>query len=171
MANTTYAEVYDAFLASITDDMYISWTKEDTYADLFPLLKSAIVRFFMPREDLRSVGPTEDGEPCFTCELSYDTINLLVLLMTREWLARQMNTVRIVQTQLTGSDAKAINTKQQAEAVKTAQEANATAIARAYHDYEYQTFDEESKQTRVSDLDLSSGSTSNMKTRGRYRDR
>lgn len=168
MANTTYAEVYDAFLSSITDDMYISWTKEDTYADLFPLLKSAIVRFFMPREDLRSVS-SDYGEPCFTCELSYDTINLLVLLMTREWLARQMNTVRIVQTQLTGSDAKAINTRQQAEAVKIAQEANAAAISRAYHDYEYQTVDEESKQTRVSDLDLSSGSTSSLKTRGRYR--
>lgn len=168
MANTTYAEVYDAFLASITDDMYISWTKEDTYADISNLLKSAIVRFFMPREDLRSVD-YDYGEPCFTCELSYDTINLLVLLMTREWLARQMNTVRIVQTQLTGSDAKAINTKQQAEAVKIAQEANAAAISRAYHDYEYQTFDEESKQTRVSDLDLSSGSTSSIKTRGRYR--
>ena len=34
---TPFQTIYDAFLNSITDDMYIEWTEEETYADINPV--------------------------------------------------------------------------------------------------------------------------------------
>ena len=46
---TPFQTIYDAFLNSITDDMYIEWTEEETYDDLKNILLSAMSGFQFPR--------------------------------------------------------------------------------------------------------------------------
>lgn len=174
---TSYEEIYDEFLSKVTDDLYVTWTpdidekteeeawdKDAIYSDLSGFLKTAIRRFFLPKEDIYTVV-TEEGKNYFSSALSQATIDILVLLMVREWLARQMNNVRITEIQYTGSDAKAINTKSQAEAIKVAQDANEKAIKEAYYLYDYQDFDEKNKMMVMNDPNLTSKSSVSTKVR------
>lgn len=175
MANeTSYKNIYDNFLSLVTDDLYstgaddTTWTQDATYADLEILLENAKVKFFLPKEDILSYT-TVGNDKYFTSTLSVGTIDILTLLMIREWLARQMNTVRITETQYTGSDAKAINTKAQAEAIKVAQDANQLELKSAYHRYQYQSINQDTKIAEVSELNLTSGTKYAASTRGKYR--
>lgn len=157
-SGTSYAEVYNSFLNRVTDDMFISWTKEETYEDIDSLLNIAITRFRMPRENLRSYIWTldEDGFQIkqFTSVLSYETIDILALLMVREWINRQINTVRLTEMQYTGNDLKAINTKVQMEALAAIKKNTDVELTGAYHSYQYQYFDEDKGKWRVSNLNL-----------------
>ena len=46
---TPFQTIYDAFLSSITDDMYMEWTEEETYADIKNIFLSAMSGFQFPR--------------------------------------------------------------------------------------------------------------------------
>lgn len=46
---TPLQTIYDAFLSSITDDMYMEWTKEETYDDIKNIFLSAMSGFQFPR--------------------------------------------------------------------------------------------------------------------------
>lgn len=168
---TSYEEIYEEFLSKVTDDLYVTWTpdideetedeiwnKEAVYSDISNFLKTAIRRFFLPKEDIYTVI-VEDEKQYFSSKLSQATIDILVLLMVKEWLARQMNNVRITELQYTGSDAKTLNTKSQAEAIKTAQEANEKAIKEAYYLYTYQSIDVTDNSVKVNSFDLTSKSS------------
>lgn len=49
---TTFQEMYDFFLAGITDDMFMELTKEDTEAMLEEILLASLPHFEFPRQDL-----------------------------------------------------------------------------------------------------------------------
>ena len=49
VAPTTFQEMYDFFLAGITDDMFMEMTKEDTIAILEEILLAALPHFEFPR--------------------------------------------------------------------------------------------------------------------------
>ena len=49
---TLFATVYNRFLGTITDDMYLELTPEDTIKDLQNLLIAAIPGFEFPRQNL-----------------------------------------------------------------------------------------------------------------------
>ena len=52
--NTTpFSDIYESFLSKITDDMYMEFTKEDTYKMLQDLLITSIPKFEFPRIQLR----------------------------------------------------------------------------------------------------------------------
>ena len=46
---TPFQVIYDAFFALVTDDMYLEWAEEDTYADIKNILLAAIPKFEFPR--------------------------------------------------------------------------------------------------------------------------
>jgi hypothetical protein len=46
---TPFQTIYDAFLSSITDDMYMEWTEEETYDDIKNIFLSAMSGFQFPR--------------------------------------------------------------------------------------------------------------------------
>ena len=52
MAGTKFSAVYNRFLNSVTDDMYLELTPEDTLRDLQNLLTTAIPGFEFPRQNL-----------------------------------------------------------------------------------------------------------------------
>lgn len=110
---TSFSEVYEMFMHGITDDMYISWTRQETYEDLKPFLQKAVARFRYPKVVL--TYNAEDEE--FTNTLNTEEIFILSLLMSIEWIDRQMLTVRLTELQYTGSDAKVLGTKAQMSAL------------------------------------------------------
>ena len=52
LKKTSFLTIYDAFLAKVTDDMYMELTEEDTYSMLQDLLINTLPRFEFPRFDL-----------------------------------------------------------------------------------------------------------------------
>lgn len=106
---TPFQEVYDYFLHSITDDLYITLDEEETKEDLFLFLKKATVKFRYPKKDL-SYNKESDS---FNESLDSIECYILSLYMLLEWLDRQMATVRLTELQYTGSDLKSIGTKSQ----------------------------------------------------------
>lgn len=51
-SNTTFEEMYDFFLAGITDDMFMEMTKEDTEELLEEILLAALPNFEFPRKNI-----------------------------------------------------------------------------------------------------------------------
>ena len=122
---TPFSTIYDSFFNHITDDMYMEWTKEDTYNDAQGILLSAIPRFEFPRVNLfdYSLGEIVDkttineetGEESttrewvggfFNCELSHEEINILAVSMVVEWLGRQLASTENIRMKYSGSDFK-----------------------------------------------------------------
>ena len=118
--NTSFNEIYDRFLGSITDDMYVEWTREDTEKDLKNILIAAIPNFEFPRFPLYDYG-----EDSYNCHLTDEEINILALLMYNNWLQRQVASIENTRMKYSGSDfkmtsqanhlAKLISLKQEAE--------------------------------------------------------
>lgn len=105
--NTPFSDVYDSFLAKITDDMYMELTKDETYKMLEDLLISSIPKFEFPRVNLFDYerGKTEQNSTIiideqtgesreeitneytvgyFNVQLSMEEINILATYMIVE---------------------------------------------------------------------------------------
>lgn len=117
-SNTTtpFQIIYDSFLGRITDDMYLEWTPEDTYADLKNILLNSISSFEFPRfplfdydleaeYDNEETGLTE-STGAFNSELTREEIDIIAHLMTIEWLGRQVASVENTRMKYSGSDFK-----------------------------------------------------------------
>ncbi len=111
---TPFSSVYESFQHSVTDDMYIAWSDPEINEDLLPFLITATTKFKGAEHNLRDYDLDSEA---FTEELVQDEISILTGLMVLEWIARQMQTVRLTELQYTGSDAKALNTKSQMDAL------------------------------------------------------
>ncbi len=108
--STDFSLIYNNFLHTVTDDMYISWSEEETYEDLQGFLTSAIVNFRFPKQNLFDYNLELEH---FNLKLTPEEIDIITTLMVIEWLKRQITTVRLTELQYTGSDAKVLNTKNQ----------------------------------------------------------
>ena len=108
--STDFSLIYNNFLHTVTDDMYISWSEEETYEDLQGFLTSAIVNFRFPKQNLFDYDLDLEQ---FNLKLTPEEIDIITTLMIIEWLKRQITTVRLTELQYTGSDAKVLNTKNQ----------------------------------------------------------
>lgn len=101
MENTSFQEIYDRFLNRITDDMYVEWTQEDTYNDLYNILIAAIPGFEFPHFPLYDY--TDDS---FNSHLTQEEINILSVLMMIEWLTRQIASIENTRQKYSSSDFK-----------------------------------------------------------------
>ncbi len=98
---TSFQEMYDFFLAGITDDMFMELTREDTEECLEELLLAAIPQFEFPRKDLFDVD-LEDKR--FNCELDLEEKMILRQYMIVEWIGYQLANVDLVRQKYSGSD-------------------------------------------------------------------
>lgn len=78
---TTFQEMFDFFLAGITDDMFMELTREDTEEMLQEILLAAIPHFEFPRIDLYDVDLTNKT---FNNSLNLDEKMILRQYMTSE---------------------------------------------------------------------------------------
>lgn len=101
---TTFQEMYDFFLAGITDDMFLEMTPEDTQLVLEELLLAALPHFEFPRWenpfDLDLVNKT------FSAKLSTEEMMIIRQYMISEWLGYQLANIDLVRQKYSGSDFK-----------------------------------------------------------------
>lgn len=108
---TLFKKVYDAFFDKITDDMYLEFTKAETERDCQSILINALPAFEFPRFSLYNYTKCEvlsdvDDTSYFNDDLTIEEINILALLMKKEWLQRQVNSVELTRQKYYGSDFK-----------------------------------------------------------------
>ena len=122
MANlytTPFSDIYDSFLAKVTDDMYMELSKDDTYQMLEELLLSAIPKFEFPRKDVSdykksyTTTTTVDEQTktvykvgFFNNKLTSEEINILATYMVVEWLGQQLASIENVRMKYSGTDFK-----------------------------------------------------------------
>ena len=123
--NTTpFSYIYESFLSKITDDMFMEFTKEDTYKLLQDLLLSSIPKFEFPRFNVFDyvLGSEEEQEKIdeegnteitnnyivgyFNSVLSLEEINILATYMVVEWLGQQLASIENTRMKFSGTDFK-----------------------------------------------------------------
>ena len=95
---TQFSKVYNRFFDSITDNMYIEWTEQDTKKDVQNILIASIPGFEFPKvslnfEKLEYNLETFSDDSYFYEDLSQEEINILVNLMLINWLQRQITSI------------------------------------------------------------------------------
>lgn len=97
-----FQKVYDSFLRSITEDMYVVLSPEDTERDEEDILIGAISNFEFPRCSL-----TYDlTNKCFDEDLTQEEIDILGTCMREIWAQRQYYSCDLIRMGYTGSDFK-----------------------------------------------------------------
>ncbi len=82
MENTSFQEMYDFFLAGVTDDMFMELTREDTEAMLEEILMAALPHFEFPKDkDLFSL---DLKNKVFTAKLSLEEMMIIRQYMISE---------------------------------------------------------------------------------------
>lgn len=102
---TTFQEMYDFFLAGITDDMFMELTKEDTEALLEEILLAALPWFEFPVEKNLLIS-TDTQEKNFGVVLNLEEKMIIRQYMIVEWLGYQLASVDLVRQKYSGSDFK-----------------------------------------------------------------
>jgi hypothetical protein len=83
---TPLTDIYDAFLAKVTDDEWGLWDLDEVYQDLEAILKGAISFFRFPKNSLEII--TVEDEKFFINKLTGNEIQILATYMKCEWLNR-----------------------------------------------------------------------------------
>lgn len=101
---TTFQEMYDFFLAGITDDMFMEMTLEDTLAVLEEILLAALPHFEFPRE--KDLFDLDLENKCFSAKLSLEEMMIIRQYMISEWIGYQLATIDLIKQKYSGSDFK-----------------------------------------------------------------
>ena len=102
--NTPFQEMYDFFLAGITDDMFMELTVEDTHQILEEILIAALPHFEFPRWADPFDLDFEKKE--FTTKLTAEEKMIIRQYMISEWIGYQLATIDLVRQKYSGSDFK-----------------------------------------------------------------
>lgn len=100
---TALVDIYNEFLSSITDDMYMELTEQETTAMLFDLFKSALPWFEFPRFNLYAFDTDTE---LYDHELTREEIKIIATYMIVEWLGQQLASVELARMKYSGSDFK-----------------------------------------------------------------
>lgn len=95
--------IYNEFLDSITDDMYMEITPDETNALLFALFKSAIIWFEFPRFNIYDYDLDIEA---YNHDLTQEEIKIIATYMIVEWLGQQLANVELARMKYSGSDFK-----------------------------------------------------------------
>lgn len=101
---TTFQEMYDFFLAGITDDMYMELTKEDTEKMLEELLIAAVPHFEFPRWN--DPFELDVRHKCFNVELSTTEKIVIRYYMIAEWMGQQLATIDLIRQKYSSAEFK-----------------------------------------------------------------
>lgn len=99
-ANTTFQEMYDFFLAGITDDMFMEMTKEDTKAMLEEILVAALPHFEFPR--WQHPFDLDFKNKTFTAQLTAEEKMIIRQYMISEWIGFQLATIDLIRQKYSG---------------------------------------------------------------------
>lgn len=95
---TTYAEIFNAALAKISDPALVQWPEEDLSNELYNWLRSAIAKLPQLRAETTerdAFDPQNTETLGFAVQLSDVAKEVLALGMAREWLSPQIASTTI----------------------------------------------------------------------------
>lgn len=102
--STTFQEVYDFFLAGITDDMFMELTREDTLAMLEEILLASLPHFEFPHhKDFFNLDMVNKK---FRCVLTVEEKLIIRHYMISEWIGYQLASIENIRQKYSGSDFK-----------------------------------------------------------------
>lgn len=101
---TSFDDIHSRFLGTITDDMYLELTKEDTEEMLDEILIQALPWFKFPKT--QNLLKYDQEKRCFYAELDEIETAIVVKYMTMVWLQQQIYTVDNIRQKYSGSDFK-----------------------------------------------------------------
>ena len=99
---TSFSEVYDLFLSSITDDMFLEISEEDTAQMMKELLLSAIPRFEYPHD--KNLLESDLVNEQFNCKLDLQEMKILATYMAVEWIGQQLASIENIRQKYSSSD-------------------------------------------------------------------
>ena len=100
---TSFEEMYDFFLAGITDDMFMEMTKEDTEALLEEILLASLSHFEFPRKNIFDLDLINKN---FSAKLTEEEMMIIRQYMISEWIGYQLANIDLVKQKYSGSDFK-----------------------------------------------------------------
>ena len=103
LPNTKFSDMYDFFLAGITDDMFMELTKEDTEAMLEEILLAALPHFEFPHKDIFNMDMVKKE---FLCNLNLEEKMIIRQYMIAEWIGFQLASIENIRQKYSGSDFK-----------------------------------------------------------------
>ena len=133
MSKTTFQEMYDFFLAGITDDMFMEMTKEDTEEMLQEILVAAVPKFEFPR--WKDPFDLNFDKKCFSAKLTTEEKLILRNYMIVEWISFQLANVDLIRQKYSSSDFKFTSQAshmKQLVTLKKEYESNAFHLQRVY---------------------------------------
>ena len=104
MPHTTFIEMYDFFMAAITDDMFLEMTKQDTENMLEEILIAALPNFEFPRWSNPFDLDLQKKE--FNTTLTIEEKIIIRDYMIVEWLGMQLASIDLVRQKYSSSDFK-----------------------------------------------------------------
>jgi len=110
LGTTPFQDIYDTFFALVTDDMYLEWEEEETYADIKNIFLASVSKFEFPRFKLfdYTLTPSDDGDytvgDTFNFLLDREEINIFAHLMIVEWITRQIATANVTRQRYSSKD-------------------------------------------------------------------
>lgn len=99
---TTFQEMYDYFLGTITDDFFLEMTKDDINQYLEEILTRAIPHIEFPK--WHRPLELDYKNKCFYDKLTNEEMQLISYYMDYEWLSIQINNVDLVRQKYSSND-------------------------------------------------------------------
>ncbi|MFS0905801.1 hypothetical protein AB3N02_22520 [Priestia aryabhattai] len=103
---TILTEVYETFLAKVSDYSFLNITEEELEEDMFGYLKTARTKFYKCKSDLSIIDDIATGERAFKDDLHPFEIEVLATLMTVEYLKPQILASEVLKQSLSDKDFK-----------------------------------------------------------------
>lgn len=122
--------IFRNFLSRVTDDLFTTWEVEEVKQELEEILLNSLPKFKYSKVRLLNDQGELNEE-----KIGEGEIEILTLLMLKEWVSRKIHTVELVELQYTGSDAKSLNTPAQLKALMSLKASNEVEYQRYLNYY------------------------------------
>lgn len=98
---TSLREMYDFFLAGITDDMFMELSRDDTEEILDEILMAALPEFEFPRKNIFDI---DWGRRMFNVALTAEEMLIIRTYMIAAWIGYQLASIENIRQKYSGSD-------------------------------------------------------------------
>ena len=133
---TPYDKIYKLALRKIEDPSLTQWAEEDLENELHGWMLSAIAKFRQCQNDL---SDRDDELRQFNSNLLLIEQEILAILMAREWLAPQLNSVNVTLQVFGGKEEKFYSQSAHLDALDARDEKLKLEAQKLHRDYTYAT--------------------------------
>lgn len=100
---TSFQDMYNFFLAGITDDMFMELNEQDTELLLREILLAALPHFEFPKQNIFDLDFEKEE---FACQLTVEEKMIIRQYMIVEWIGYQLASIENIRQKYSGSDFK-----------------------------------------------------------------